>query len=235
MNGASQSPPNLPEENAAPAAPVISGDGPSTSRLPNIPDRRTLWRVIGASFFFLLVGLGGMWLHYVLKDQTAGGFEALGPLPPAMPTEPVAHNRARLFFTSDGALLSSEIQEIARSPSTHERASAIVQALLRGPRSSGLHSPIPRGVRLLGLYVAEDSATVDFSVELRNGLHGGTSAEMLCVYSIVNSLLLNCSDLKTVAVLIEGRPVETLLGYLDLSAPLVENLALLAGERIPGD
>jgi len=176
-----------------------------------------------------------MWLNFVWKNKTSIGLETLDALPPAAPIQQVAPNRVRIFFTADGVLLSPEIQEIGRSPSTHERAAAILQALLRKPRSSTLRSPIPRGVSVRGLYVADGCATVDFSAELRDGLRAGSSAETLCVYSIVNSLLLNCSELKTVTFLIEGRPVETLLGYLDLSAPLVENLALLAEEKNPGD
>jgi hypothetical protein len=212
--------------NETPSPPVNSVEG-SRSRAP--------WRVIVASFFFLVVGLGGMWVYYTLKEGTAVGLGALEPLPLAAPIESLAPNRVRLFYTSDGALLAPEMQEIARSASTYERASAILQALVRGPRSSAFRSPLPRGVKVRGLYVADGAATVDFSAELRNGLHGGSSAELLCVYSLVNSLLLNCSDLRSVAVLVEGQPVETLSGYLDLSVPLVENLTLLASEPNPGD
>jgi hypothetical protein len=213
----------------------MNDDLSSQADLPVPPDRRTPWRVIGASFFFLVVGLGGMWLHYFLKDRAAVGLGTPDQLPPAAPIEHSAANRVRLFFTADGALLSPEMAEIARNATIYERASAIVQALIRGPRSAALRSPIPRGVKLLGLYIGDGSATADFSADLRNGLRGGAAAETLCIYCIVNSLLLNCSDLRTVTVLIEGHPIETLLGYLDLSEPLVENLALLAEEKNPSE
>jgi hypothetical protein len=47
------------------------------------------------------------------------------------------------------------------------------------------------------------------------------------VYSIVNSLIQNCPELKTVQILVKGRPIENVPGALDLSAPLVANLALI--------
>jgi len=199
------------------------------------PGSHVPWRVISASLFFLLLGLGAMWVFYLMKDRSAVGVEALDALPPVAPVEQVAPNRVRLFFTANGALLSSEIHDIGRSPTTYDRATAILNALLKGPRASNLRSPIPRGVKFRGLYIADTMMTVDFSSELRDGLRGGASAETLCVYSIVNSLLLNCQDLKTVTFLIEGQPIETLLGYLDLSGPLVENLALMAGEKSSSD
>jgi len=211
----------------------MSDNRPQKSNPSKLVPLQTVWRVVGASFFFLVVGLGGMWLHFTLKEKAAIGLESLDPLPPATPIEQVAPNRVRLFFTADGVLLSSEMHEIGRRTSTYDRAFVILQALLRGPRSGGLRTAIPPDVKVRSLCLAERSATVDFSAELRDGLRRGPSAEALCVYSIVNSLLLNCSDLKTVTLLIEGRPVETLLGYLDLSAPLVENLAFIAEEKGP--
>ena len=201
----------------------------------SVADRRYIWRVIAAAFFFLVVGLGAMWFHFILRERATVGLETLAPLPPALSMKQIVPNRVRLFFTSDGALLSAEMREIAPSISTYERVSAIVQVLLSGPRSSVLRSPIPDSVKIRALYVANESVTIDFSAELCDKLHGGASVEMLCLYSIVNTVLLNCPDLKTVTILIEARPVETLLGYLDLGGPLVENLALVAPEKERSD
>jgi hypothetical protein len=208
---------------------------PTEPTLPPIPpraaDRRVIWRVAGVSLLFLVVGLGLMYFLFILKGRATVGLENLGDLPPTVPPAQAEPNRVRLLFTANGALLSPEMNEISRSPTPYDRATAILQALLRGPRSSALRSPIPRGVKLRGLYISDGSATVDFTAELRDGLHGNASAEVLCVYSIVNTLLLNCSNFKNVTLLIEGRPVDTLQGYLDLSRPLVENLAVMAPEE----
>lgn len=211
----------------------MNGQPPSSLEPSEGSARRTVWRVVGVSVCFLCVGLVAMWLHFMWKGGVAVGLDAVGSFSLATMTDQPMPNRVRLFFTADGALLSPEMCEIGRAATTYERAVAILQAILRGPRSSGLRSPIPRGVRLRGLYVADGSATVDFSIELRDGLQRGLSAEALCIYSIVNSVLINCSELKAVTVLVEGQPVETLGGYLDLSGPLVENLTLLKETETP--
>jgi len=201
---------------------------------PNAPARRIIWRVVGASLLVLIVGLGAMYLRFVMKGRTAVGLESLDNLPPATTTEQAATNRVRLFFTANGVLLSPEMHEIGAAHSTYDRVSAILRLLLKGPRSATLRSPIPRGVKARALFINDTALTLDLSSEVRDGLRRGSSAELLCVYSIVNTLLLNCSNLKTVTLLIDSQPVETLHGYLDLSGPLVENLALIAPETKGG-
>jgi spore germination protein GerM len=206
---------------------------PQTHKPPDTDrnsDRRAIWRVAGAASFFLIVGLGILYAYFALtQPPTAGLRTGTDPLPllPADRTEP---NRIKLFFTAAGVRLVPEMREIEPTDSLRDRSEAVLTDLLRGPRSRTLRSPIPRGVKVRGLYVTTGSLVLDLSGELRSGLTGGVSAELLCIYSIVNTLLLNCPDFETVTLLVDGRPVETLLGYLDLSEPLVENLALIASE-----
>lgn len=185
-------------------------------------------RVIGISALFLAVGLGVMYLYSLVPDRSMVGLETVESLPPDLPIEQVAPNRVRLLFTADGATLTTEMHEIAPAESLYERVHTVIDLLLQGPRSRRLRSPIPREAVVRGLYLTTGSAVLDLSAGFRDGLRGGASAEMLCVYSLVNTLLLNCPDLGTVTILIEGQPVDTLLGYLDLNAPLVENLTLMS-------
>ncbi|MCX8037683.1 MAG: GerMN domain-containing protein [Candidatus Sumerlaeia bacterium] len=197
----------------------------------NAAPARAFGRVIAVSVLVLLAGLGAMWAHFAWKEPAGVGLESAGDRLPEEQNEPAASNRVRLLFTADGTHLSPELSEIRQTRSVYEHTSAVLQLLLRGPRSGKLRSPIPPGVRARALFLHEGVATIDFSAELRENLHAGPNAEILCIYSIVNTLILNSRQIKSVAFLIEGRPVETLAGYLDLSEPLIENLALNAGEK----
>lgn len=190
-----------------------------------------VFRAIGVAILFLAIGLVAMWVFYSLRGArpTAGPATvgALEPLPPLLPAQPTAPNRIRLFYTGDGVLLAPEIREIVPPNSVYERAQAILNAYLEGPQSATLRSPLPASVKLQALYIRDDAAYLDFGPELRTELTGGFLAESLGVYGLVNSLLLNVPELKKASILINGQPVET-LGGLDLSAPLVENVALIA-------
>ena len=207
---------------------------PSAYESPSPPDRRAIWRVLGASVFFLIVGLGIIYAYFALIQPPTAGLRTDAALPPLLPAERTEPNRVQLFFATTGGRLAAEIREIEPTDSLHNRVAVLLEHLLRGPRTPTLQSPIPRGVRINAIYITTGSLVLDLSSELRTQLRDGVLAELLCVHSIVNTLLLNCPDLESVTLLIDGRPVDTLRGNVDLSAPLVENLALIAGDRRRG-
>ena len=51
----------------------------------------------------------------------------------------------------------------------------------------------------------------------------GSHIELMLVYGVVDSVLLNCPELRAVQILFGGAEVPTLTGHLDLSRPLVLN------------
>jgi spore germination protein GerM len=63
-------------------------------------------------------------------------------------------------------------------------------------------------------------AKVNFSLALSKDHPGGSSAEMMTVYSIVNSLALNFPQIKRVQILIDGKSIETITGHLSLRQPI---------------
>jgi hypothetical protein len=140
---------------------------------------------------------------------------------------PVSRNEVRLFFTSNGKFLTPFAVDVPRKMNTAERAEFILRTLLKGSPADYLVSPIPQGTTLRGFYMLGNVAVVDFSKELSENLVGGLSSEQLCAYSIVNSLIVNCEDIKAVRILIDGKKVATLHGNIDLESPLVEDVALI--------
>jgi spore germination protein GerM len=107
------------------------------------------------------------------------------------------------------------------------KARFIIRKLLESPEADYLENPIPMGTKLRGFYINRDIAILDFSGEIRNNLMGGLSAEQLCIYSIVNSIVLNCESIDRVQILIEGKKADTLRGNLDISVPIVEDVSLI--------
>jgi hypothetical protein len=56
----------------------------------------------------------------------------------------------------------------------------------------------------------------------------GSSAELLTVYSVVDTLTTNFPAVKRVQILEEDRPLDTLSGHIDLSRPLLPDLTFVA-------
>ena len=93
-------------------------------------------------------------------------------------------------------------------------AQAALNTLLAQP-----NGPLPTGTRLLSVRVADGLATVNFSHELRDNFTGGDSAETRAVNSVLRTL----GQFPTVSraqILVEGKPMDSLGGMLDLSGPL---------------
>jgi hypothetical protein len=70
------------------------------------------------------------------------------------------------------------------------------------------------------------NAYVDFSYPPADALQG-TSAEVMTVYAVVNTVVANCKGIQRVQLLFGGREVPT-LGNLDLSRPLAPQPQLVA-------
>ena len=98
-----------------------------------------------------------------------------------------------------------------------------MQELVKGPDiNSGLLPTLPTGTQLRDINIRNGLCTVDFSAELKTNHPGGSSWELMTVYSIVNTLT-RFSAVEEVQILVEGQIVETLAGHVDLSKPLVRD------------
>ncbi len=66
---------------------------------------------------------------------------------------------------------------------------------------------------------------MDFTPEIQTMHPGGTTNEILTVYSLVDTLTANLPAVSSVQILVEGKELDTLAGHLDLRRPLAQNLA----------
>ena len=108
-----------------------------------------------------------------------------------------------------------------------EFSKVIIENLIRGPKKE-LVRTIPEGTTLNALYVTHDgTAYVDMSEAIKENHPGGSESELITIYSIVNSLILNIPEIDAVKILIEGNESMTLAGHVDLRFPFEANMLLI--------
>ncbi len=127
------------------------------------------------------------------------------------------------FSTEDAMYLKGENREIEEDREIYIQ---IIEEMKAGPVSDSLRPTIPEGVELLDYEIDEQNITLNFNRELRDNHWGGSTGELLTVYSIVNSYTY-LEDLDSVTIILEGQGIETLVGHLDLTKPLVYNQKLV--------
>jgi spore germination protein GerM len=131
-----------------------------------------------------------------------------------------------LFFTSpEGTGLVREGREIGACDEPAECVEAVVEELINGPLGD-LAPALPAAATIHSVQVDGDLALVDLGEELAEGLPGGSDAEMMAAYSIVNTVAVNFPRIKRVKLLLGGKEVETLKGHLDLREPLAPDFDL---------
>ena len=143
-------------------------------------------------------------------------------------TKAVTH----LYFAdkNNGFLIAEErVFEQTEDPVFDGRQ--ILEALIRGP-AQDLGPTLPDQTTLRALFISEagtegGTCYVDLSADIQENHPGGVTTEMLTVYSIVNSLILNIPDIEAVKILIEGQEAITLAGHIDLQQPLNANMLLI--------
>ncbi len=146
-----------------------------------------------------------------------------------LPTEvlstptPAPEQRIMLLFAGHDGLLYPELRSAPLPEEVHERIKVVMRELLAGPTNSGrLSSVVPYEAAMRSVFVDDGgNAYVDLTAPPA-GLEG-SSIELLFVYGVVDSIILNCPEVTAVQLLFGGREVDTLTGHLDLSRPLVLN------------
>ncbi|NWG02048.1 MAG: GerMN domain-containing protein [Syntrophaceae bacterium] len=124
------------------------------------------------------------------------------------------------FSDAEGEYLIGEKRRILKKNDAKEEAKETIRELINGPKGKLIRTLPPR-TKLLGFQINDEGlAKVNFNQSLSKDHPGGSTAEMMTVYSIVNSLVLNFPQIKRVQILVEGRPVETITGHLSLKQPI---------------
>jgi spore germination protein GerM len=178
-------------------------------------------------------------------EEAAASAEAGAPAEPGASAEPAAapadetavaverQINVKLFFqAADRRGLAIEERAVAFSSDLSRQLHAVVEELVKGSRT-GLVATLAPETRVLHVFVsARGVAYVDLSKEATAAQPGGSEAELVTVYSVVNSLAANFPAIRRVQILIEDRPTPTLAGHVDLTRPLRPDMTLLASAPV---
>lgn len=135
---------------------------------------------------------------------------------------------AHLYFSdTDNQFLIAEERSLKHPENPAFFAKSIVQALIRGPQQ-GLVRTVPQNTKIRAIYVTQEGVCyIDMTAAIVDQHPGGIKSELLTVYSIVNSVVLNVPEIETVKILINGSEATTLAGHIDLQVPVKANMLLI--------
>lgn len=191
--------------------------------------RTVLFGVAGFTALALLAWGVDFGLQYLART---GAPET--PVAPVAVPAPTAHITATLFFGArDGLLLQPVRLEVPLAEGTVAQGRQIVTALLQKPPAPYL-SVIPAGTTLKAFYVTSGGdAFVDLSSDISAKHPGGTQAELLTVYSIVNTITTNLQGVQRVQLLLDGKEADSVAGHVDVRRPLERDMTLVRQEPPP--
>jgi spore germination protein GerM len=181
------------------------------------PARRGIGVLI-AAFLVLAVVLGALIFRKYEEAKT--------PTPVPAARETAGYHQVVLFFATGSAdFLAREGREIEPCDEVSGCLEAILEELINGPVSD-LAPVLPATGMFNSVKLEGDLARVDFAGELLDALPAGSNSEMMAAYAIVNSLALNYPQVRTVQFTLDGKPLQTLKGHLDVRAPLAPDFSL---------
>jgi germination protein M len=186
----------------------------------------TLWALAVCALIVIAVLL--------LREFLSGGGPLMygGQYQPPEPAETTT-GVTLLFGSTDGEGLVREQTQVRKRTMLLDQVRVVIEELIRGP-TGVLVRTIPEGTKLLSVYLLPDGTlVVDFSREIQTLHTGGTTGEILTVYSIVNTLTMNFNEIEKVQILVDGDEVETLVGHIDLESPLARDSRWLKSSFLP--
>ena len=155
--------------------------------------------------------------------------------PDASAAAPARRINVRLYFEAaerDGLL--PEERDIALSADLAQQIRTVVEELAKGPSTPGLQATLPAGTRVQEVFVqAHGVACVSLSADVARGLPGGSRAELLTVYSIVDTVVTNFPTVSRVQLVVGEQLSSSLGGHVDLMRPLPPDMTLVALEPSP--
>lgn len=138
--------------------------------------------------------------------------------------KPVGKRTAVLFFIADGTRLAREARELDSCDETNACLKEVLDELVNGPVGE-FDGSLPDATVINSARIEVDTAVVDLNKGFAEALQSGSSAEMLAVYAIVNTVAANFPQISKVRLSIDGD-VKAPLKHLDLSDPLVPDYTL---------
>jgi len=184
------------------------------------------WLQFGGALTIVILAAWGASLVLERMVSPAPAQQAAQPPPP--PAANVPHIIATLYYgTPDGQALAAVKREVPLGDGPRAQGREILQSELEAPPAPYV-SLIPAGTTLRAFYITDrGDAFVDLSADVSTKHPGGSTAELLTVYAIVNTVTANLSSIGRVQILIDGKQADTLAGHVDLRRPFDRDTSLV--------
>jgi spore germination protein GerM len=164
---------------------------------------------------FILFFSGMIWQKYRLSREVPVG-------PPLQITE--GKRSITLFFALPGTRLVREKREIEPCDNDNACLKSVLDELLGGPVGE-YDEAVPEGTSVESIRIEDTQATIDFNRAFSEGMLPGSSAEMLAVYSVVNTVAVNFPRIENVKIVVDGNS-GVILRHVDLSEPILPDFSL---------
>ncbi len=155
---------------------------------------------------------------------------------PPIPTQQQSEGgrSVTLYFAADGTRLAREAREIDACDTDTDCIKSVLDELLNGPVGE-FDETLPEGTAVDSIRIEGNLAIVEFNRTFSEAMPSGSSAEMMAVYSVVNTIAANFPQVQKVKLNSAGSS-GSILHHLDLSEPLPPDFSLEQGgvTVIPG-
>ncbi|HXY61667.1 MAG TPA: GerMN domain-containing protein [Nitrospirota bacterium] len=184
--------------------------------------------LLGAVIALITVVVGGgiaLWLkmHSVpdtVVTRTMEGEPSLMQF--ARRDEPLT---VKLCFPIDG-LLACGTAAVKRQPDTQSQVREVLAAFFQDKRAA--ETAGIKDIKLKSLYVdASGKAYIDLTSPQQKDIRASAWDEHLAVYAMVNTVIQNFEEIKTVQFLRDGKEMQTLAGHMDLSRSFTKRMDLI--------
>jgi hypothetical protein len=184
---------------------------------------------VGSVIIILAVGAGA-YLGWRMSAPSREGISSQStlqglPLPSAQLLRRDAPLSVTLFYPVNG-LLSAGTAAVKRQPDTQAQARETLTALLADQRAELV--AVLKDVKLQEFYLdSTGTAYVDLIPNQQKEISASAGEELLALYAIVDTLMLNFEEVKQVLFLLDGRESRTLAGHVDLSRKFTKRMDLV--------
>ncbi len=144
----------------------------------------------------------------------------------------VAVRGVALYYESPDMMLVPEQRNVALPENTAGAISAVVRELFKGSANASVPRLFPGDTVVRGVFLLPDgTAFVDLGgPTLTGGWGTGSHAELMAIYSVVQTVTANFADAKRVRLLVNGEPAETLAGHIAIDKALAPRKDLVAAQ-----
>jgi len=117
------------------------------------------------------------------------------------------------FADANERFLVAEKRYIIKATTPERQITELIAALIDGPHT-GLVPTIPAEAMVKGVKILDDTAVIDFNDAFIDHHPGGSTSEIMTIYSLANTITKNIPDVTKVSFLVNGKERETLTGHV---------------------